>query len=135
MRRYYTADLVKDARGRWIPAIKDDVALQEGSLTVVTSDFDANGQPLVPWCLCVVEARDHATLGKKAKVDLLPDFALDSKVGSMHGPTKLAMRAALVARGLPGSLTDNADGYRDIIEGIARSKLNNAGFDADAFNP
>jgi hypothetical protein len=65
---------------------------------------------------------------------MLPDYPLDAKVNAMHQPTKVAMRNRLSARGVATEVMDNADGFRDIIEYIARVKLNNAGFSADNFD-
>jgi hypothetical protein len=121
---------VRDDRNRRVPSIKLEPEFandENASLNVVMGDTD-------DYCLCVVNVKNHVALAAKRDVDLLPEFPLDSKVGAMHQATKLALRARLVARGLPGSVTDNADGFRDILNHVARTALANPGFDADNFS-
>ncbi len=128
--RYYLCPVVLDDRGRRVPSIKLEPEFandENASMTVVIHDTE-------DIALCVVNIRNHAALAAKSGVDILPDFPLDSKVGSMHQATKLAMRARLVARGIDAAVTDNADGFRDIVNHIGRTRLGNAGFDADNFS-
>lgn len=143
-KRYYLDSLAQNNKAQWVPSlvmsseyIDQSAAGNISGLSVVTGDtsIDPNtGQPVDMDCLLCLNARNHAIFASLAGVDLLPDFPLDSKVGSMHAATKQAMKARLLARGVPASITDNADGFRDIIEHVAKVKLNNAGFSADNFD-
>lgn len=140
-KRYYLDKFVQDSVGRWRPSIAlsqawaDETAGNpDAAYSVVASPPDPQtGEPIDKDCLLAVNAKGHSALGALENVELMPDFPLDSKVGSMHVATKQAMRTFLIARGVPGSVTDNADGFRDIVEYIARVKLGNEGFSADTF--
>lgn len=135
-KRFYLDKLEADPLhgGRLRPSLLNSQAwadLGDGaSAQIVTGENPVEGDD----CMLVVFGRDHAALAKLPNVSILPDFALDSKVGSMHAPTKAAMRAALIARGVPGSVSDNADGFRDIVDYLGKTKFGNAGFSADSFD-
>jgi hypothetical protein len=52
--------------------------------------------------------------------EALPEHALDTKVGAMHGPTRIKMRDNLQKRGIDDSVVDNADGYREVIRHVGK---------------
>jgi hypothetical protein len=78
------------------------------------------GQPLFNKCLVVVEANSHAAIQSLTGVNVFPDFPLDSKVTSMHTPTRQAMAAMLLSRGFSTDFLNGADGFRDVIREVGR---------------
>lgn len=90
------------------------------------------GIPTLGWGFALVSSNDMARFKNDKDIDVLPDFPLDAKVGAMHAATKASMRSALVKYGIPTSISDNADGFRDVIRGIGRKV--NPNFVEDSFD-
>lgn len=90
------------------------------------------GIPTNAFGFALVASKDMARFRNDLDVDVLPDFPLDGKVSALHQPTKVAMRGVLEKHGLPVSLADNADGFRDVVRGIGRAI--NPAFDEDRFD-
>lgn len=90
------------------------------------------GIPILGWGFALVASADMARFAKDNDIDVLPDFPLDAKVGAMHSVTKTKMRNSLTKHGIPTSIADNADGFRDVVRGIG--KIVNPNFVEDAFD-
>lgn len=134
MKRYYICDII--GTGTEMDPYRPAISREIEAARVTNPTFDASysvvipthpeghpqaGHPKFPHALAIVEANNHAIFSGKQDIDSLPDVALDSKVSSMHTPTKNAMIARLNARGLRGADVDNADGYREVIRGIGKA--------------
>lgn len=92
------------------------------------------GQPVAPWCLCLldlVQGANWRLATDSADIDLLADYPLDAPVNAMHLPTRNAMIAAMQGRGIDTAFIGAADGYRDAINHLGR--IHEPAFDADAF--
>lgn len=145
MKRYYICNII--GTGTEADSYRPAIAREIDAARVTNPTFDASysvvipthpeghpqaGHPKFPHALVIVEANNHGIFAGKPDIDSLPDVALDSKVSSMHTPTKNAMIARLAARGFNGVNVDNADGYREVIRGIGRA-LDTA-FHEDSFD-
>lgn len=116
MNRIYLADIIGDGtdEGGDFRAATADYPL--GTTGSMPAD-PATGIPLNAWMLVGVFAGDVAALIGDARIDPLPDCALDTPV-SMIDPDQLAtMRAALIRRGIGVSI-DTAANYGEIIAAI-----------------
>ena len=102
-------------------------AAKYGTIVTQSINIGPDGQPTQTWALAIIDAEDHTAAGKDPDCILLPSFSLDSKVASMHSPTKTAMMNRLNAFGIDTSVFNNADGFRDIVKGLGQA--NNAAFD------
>ena len=102
-------------------------AAKYGTIVAQSIDIGPDGQPTQSWALAIIDTEDHTLANKDPDCILLPAFALDSKVSSMHTPTKSAMMNRLNAFGIDTSVFSNADGFRDIVRGLGQT--NNAAFD------
>jgi hypothetical protein len=136
--RYYLSALAQDAQGRWKPALllspeyAAEAALGTADSNIVMPGF-TDGQPDAPFCLMIVQAKNHQALNSVPSVYLMPEFPLDAKVSAMHGPTRTQLRNRLQQVGINTSQFDGTDGYRDVLTLIAVNRLGNTGFNADAF--
>jgi hypothetical protein len=89
------------------------------------------------WALSVVDiapmaAVSHAVIAADPDCHALPDFAYDSKLSSMHLPTRRTMRDRLAARGIDMTFLDNVDGYREVVRTLGQ--LCDPGFNEDNFD-
>lgn len=125
MKRYYICDVITRSDPDLGTVREPAVASYPVNWSAVISDSK-------DYALVVVAAKNHAPLLADSRIRALPDFPLDAKVQAMQAATKSAMRGLLSARGVPTSVLDNADGYRDAIRGIGRV-LDNA-FDENNFD-
>jgi hypothetical protein len=99
---------------------------------VAAWETDQDGKPVGARVFCRVAREDFAPVLAVAGTYALPDYPLDAKISAMQLTTRLALRAALVARGFPGGDFDLADGYRDVIRAIGRRLR--ADFNEDSFD-
>lgn len=83
------------------------------------------------WALCVVSHPLGIPPIVDAEIDTLPDFAFDSKVSSMHTPTKTRMVQALQRRGIGTGFLAGTDGYREVVRHVGQ--LCDANFNEDGF--
>lgn len=92
---------------------------------------DESGQPLRPWCLVHARGARHSLVIGNPDIDPLPVFGLDSKILSMHTPTKNKMGADMQARGINTAFVALSDGYRDVLTHLG--KLHDPAFELDDF--
>lgn len=90
------------------------------------------GIPTKEFGFALVASDDMHRFADDPDVYVLPDFPLDAKVGAMHAATKTKMRSYLAKYGIPTSIADNADGFRDVIRGIGQ--IINPNFIEDSFD-
>jgi len=94
------------------------------------------GDPLYPHILIRVAAIDHTPFQGSDDLIPFPDVSPDVKVSSIHGPTKLAVKAKIMKHGVSkaeiDAVWDNADGMRDVLNYYGR--LNNPDFDVNDFD-
>jgi len=136
-KRYYLCGIVGDGsspENAQRPAIRDDLGPGD-SLEVVYPPADPNTGLYPPGstCLVIVGKRNHAPLVAKQGVDALPDVALDVKLSAVHKPTRDAMKARILARGLA---FDEAglDGYREVIRSLGRQISGSSTWNENAFD-
>lgn len=79
------------------------------------------GIPTKSHGFALVSSRNVARFRNDADVDMLPDFPLDAKVSAMANPKRTEMKATLTKYGIPTSVVDTADGYRDVIRAVGRT--------------
>jgi len=103
------------------------VAAKYGTIAAQGIDIGPDGQPTQTWALAIIDAENHTLANSDPDCILLPAFALDSKVASMHTATKSAMLNRLNGFGIDTSVFNNADGFRDIVRKLGQA--NNSAFD------
>ena len=130
MKRYYLSEIIGDGteENPYRPALSDSGVSHSA---IIPSD--ANGVPINAVALCVVSAPNHGRLISDARNTALPDFVLDAKVSAMHSPTKAGMIAGLRKHGIATDFIGSADGYREVIRGIAHH-LGEPTFDENSFD-
>lgn len=94
------------------------------------------GAPTEKALLVLVGGIDHKQFRDDPELIPLPDVKIDSKVSSIHTPTKLKVKQAIKALGLTDAEVEevwgNADGLRDVLNHYG--KRNNPDFDCDKFD-
>jgi hypothetical protein len=139
MKRYYICDIIGDGiepetafRAAIADILKPGTQDKAFNITTIISTDPVTGHPLLPWCLVIASGQDHSLAIGKPKIDDLPDFPLDAKIGALQTATKNRMKANINARGLDASFVDNADGFRDVIREIGRKHFHD--FNENAFD-
>lgn len=112
-KRYYVSkvEVFEGGDGREVGV----AARHYGIVTAQNIQLDALGNPVSDWALCILESDNHTQAAQDPGCIALPQFALDSKVSSMHAATKAAMVNQLKAFGIITDFIGNADGFRDVI--------------------
>jgi hypothetical protein len=94
------------------------------------------GIPTQKALLVLVGAKVHSRFVNDPELIEFPLVSLDSKVSTIHTPTKTKCKNDIVALGLTknavDNVWDNADGLRDVINHYGR--LNTPAFDANDFD-
>lgn len=138
MKRYAICTVIGDGltpETAFRPAIQDITDPQTGNAAYSIASVIAtapNGQPALPWCLCVIAGRRMDLAQAHADIDLLPDVPLDIKVQAIQAGTKAAMKARMQARGIDTATVDNADGFRDVVRALGQ--LHAPDFNENAFD-
>lgn len=129
MKRYYVCDVIGDGSddSPYRAAVSDHRVSHVAVIPV-----GPDGRPARPWCLALAAAASHGPLLADRRLDALPDFPLDGKVSSMHGPTRTAMALALQRRGIDTAFLQGTDGYREVVRTLGR--LLDPAFDENAFD-
>lgn len=126
MKRYYVCKIIGDGQSiatAYRPAINDIVDPATGLKAFITSAIiqtDANGQPVLPWCLVIASGQRHALAAAHPDIDPLPDYPLDVKVSAMNTLTRNRALQKMQARGIDVSDLSQADGFRDMIRSLGR---------------
>lgn len=102
-------------------------AAKYGAVVAQNINIGPDGQPTSTWTLAIIDAENHTLADSDPDCILLPAFALDSKVSSMHFPTKTVMVNRLNEFGIDTSFVAGTDGFREIIRTLGRN--GNAAFD------
>lgn len=125
-KRYYLSSIIGDGTddNPYRPAIADYNVSWAGAI-----ETDPNGRPLHADCLVIVNTEDHVALRRDARIDAMPDFALDGKMSAINNVVKTAMTNALRRRGFDVSGISNTDGYREALQQIGLQRA--AAFDID----
>lgn len=135
-KRYYLSPLAQDSVGRWKPSLllsAEWAAEAEGKeANIVTSGFTA-GQPDVSWCLLVVNAINHASLGAVSGVFLMPDITLDARLSTLSTTVRNNLLNRLTQLGVDVSGITTTTIFRTVLGRVAANRLNNTGFNADSF--
>lgn len=138
MKRYCVCKIIGDgvtpetARRAAIDDVLDpDTGLRAFNFTTLPWKT-TNGLPDLDWCLVIAAGKDFKLLDGNADVDVLPDYPLDVKVGSMDTETKGEAFAKLGDRGIDVSALGNLDGYRKVIRSLG--KEHNVNFNENAFD-
>jgi hypothetical protein len=116
MKRYYICDILGD--GSYGNPYRPSVADQNVAWVGAIPTNPDTGAPLFTWTLALVASDDHTKLRNKPGIAPLPDFPLDGKVSAINAATVALMKAAVQARGIPASIVDGKDGYREVIRAI-----------------
>lgn len=141
MKRYYLSKIFQDTAGTYgLPGAWMHRLQTYPDRDYVGGEIAVNpttGVPTEKALLVLVGGRHHAAIAADHDLVALPDVPLDMKVGSIHTPTKLAVKAKIRTRlGFSqvevDDLWDNADGIRDVINHYGRR--NNPSFDANDFD-
>lgn len=129
-KRYYLADIIGDGSeyNPYRPAVADHGVAWVG---VIESDPDT-GAPIHADTIVLVETDNHARLRADARIDALPDFALDGKMTAINTAARNGMLTALTKRGFITASINNSDGYRDALQAIGWQR--SSGFSVDAFD-
>jgi len=98
---------------------------------------DAQGHPVAKALLIIVGATDHRPFQSITGLVPLPDVTSDTKVSSIHAPTKLACKARIKAQighsdAEIEEVWGNADGMRDVTNHYGLQ--NNDTFDVNNFD-
>lgn len=97
---------------------------------------DPLGQPVHQYTLCVIDDIDHTRYRADAEILPLPNTELSVKLGSIGTEEKLAVRAGLLAFGVPAGDVDaemgNNQTFRSLLTYLGRA--NDDAFTVDAFS-
>lgn len=132
MKRYYLSPIISGPDEFGSITYQAKLNTLPGLNVVCEIPTGPDGIPTQTWALCLASGPNHTAALADREIDALPDVSLDVKVGAIQNATKTRMKNALTARGLPGSIVDNADGYRDVIRAIGR--FLNLNFDENHFD-
>ncbi len=128
-KRYYLCNIIGDGSddNPYRPAVADYEASGVSWAGVIESGPD--GRPIHADCLVIVNTEDHSALRRDARIDAMPDFALDGKMSAINNVVKTAMVNALRRRGIVKSGISNTDGYREALQQIGQQR--SGAFDID----
>ncbi len=129
-KRYYLSDIVNDPDLGWCTVAMRDAG--PGVRVVNDIQIGPNGAPLHAQALCYIAAKGHARWRNMPGVDPIPDVPLDGKVREINSGTVNALKQVLTRRGIPQSIVEGKDDYREVVRGVGRQF--NPNFDENKFD-
>lgn len=128
--RYYLCDVIGDGtEENPYRADLEDAPNIDGISAKIASGPD--GRPVFPYCLCVVEAKNHMPLRLRPNVDALPEVSLDNRMSAVSQAARARLDDAMARRKIPTTGFAVAEGYRDVIRLLGK-RLDST-FDPDNF--
>lgn len=134
-KRFYISPIAGDGsfENPYRPVLHDTMEQEDGGVWEIASD--ANGRPIIPYALCLVNAVNHGKFGGLANVDGLPEITLDSTLSVLTNPQRNVLLNFLSKRGIDTSGLNVNSTFREVIERVGKalnSNFNSLNFDVSA---